>query len=184
MIRPGPAATLTRWREVLVGAAVAALGGWLLLKPGYVLPAAGLALGLLGAGLVVVGLRRLWFGAAPEGPGVVQVVEGQVAYFGPADGTGGGGFVALDEVVALALSPDGAAWVLTAADGARLTIPRGAQGAEALLDAFVRLPGLDPAALVRAPATGPTVAERRIWRRRDAVVPLTWANGRDRSGEH
>lgn len=183
MIRPGPAATLARWREVLAGAAVAGLGGWLMLKPGYVLPAAGLALGLLGAGLAVVGLRRQWFGAAPEGPGVVQVVEGQVAYFGPADGTGGGGFVALDEVVALALSADGAAWVLTAVDGTRLAIPRGAQGAEALLDAFVRLPGLDPAALVRAPAGRRSGRERRLWRRADAVAPLTWANGRDTSGE-
>lgn len=184
MIRPGAAATLRRWREVLAGAAVAALGGWLILEPGYVLPAAGLALGALGAGLAVVGLRRLWFGAAPAGPGVVQVVEGQIAYFGPADGTGAGGFAALDEVVALALSPDGTAWVLTAADGARLTIPRGAQGAEALLDAFVRLPGLDPAALVRAPGRGAAGAERRIWRRRDAVAPLTRANGRDTSGGH
>lgn len=180
MIRPGAAATLSRWREVLAGAAVAALGGWLLFKPGYVLPAAGVALAALGAGLAVVGLRRIRLGAATAGPGVVQVVEGQVAYFGPV----GGGFVALDEVVALALSADGAAWVLTGADGARLAVPRGAEGAEALADALVRLPGLDPAALVRAAAAGPAPSERRLWRRAEAVAPLTWANGRDRSGGH
>jgi hypothetical protein len=184
MIRPGAAAVLARWHEVLTGVAVAGLGGWLMLKPGYVLPAAGLGLALVGAGLAVVGLRRMRLRSADAGPGVVQVVEGQVAYFGPADGAGGGGFVALDEVVALGLSADGARWLLTAVDGTRLDIPRGARGAEALLDALVRLPGLDPAALVRATAAGRAPADRRLWRRADAVAPLTWADGRDTSGGH
>lgn len=183
MIRPEAAATLARWREVLAGAGLAAAGLWLLAQPGYVLPGLGLVLAGLGAGLAVVGLRRLWFRAAGEGPGVVQVVEGQVAYFGPA-GAGEGGFVALDDLVALTLTADGSHWRLTSAEGSVLVIPRAARGAEVLLDAFVRLPGLDAAALVRAAAAGPAAADRRLWTRPRAVAPLTWAGGRDRSGQH
>jgi hypothetical protein len=178
MIRPGAAATLGRWREVLAGAALALGGLWLLPGPGWVLPGLGLALAALGAGLVVVGLRRVRLGRAAEGPGVVQVVEGQVAYFGP----DGGGFVALDDLVALAA--DGPDWVLTGADGTRLRVPRGARGVEALTDALLRLPGLDPARLVAAAAPG--AAGSRVWHRgaRGAprALPLTRPDGRDRSG--
>lgn len=165
LIRPGAAAFLMRWREVLAGAAVAALGLWLLPSPGYVLPVAGLGLVALGAGVAVVGLRRARFRAGGHAPGVVQVVEGQVGYFGPADGAARGGFVALDDLVALTLTADGAHWRLTASDGTILVIPRAATGAEGLIDVFVRLPGINPAALVRAAQAGPGPIDRRVWTR-------------------
>jgi hypothetical protein len=174
MIRPEAAATLRRWRDVILGVALGALGLWMVAQPGFVLPALGAVLVALGLGLAVVGMRRIRL-AGVQGPGVVQVVEGQVAYFGPT----GGGFVALDDLTLLA--SDREDWVLTGADGSVLRVPRGAQGVEALTDALVRLPGLDPAALLRrggAAAAGP----QRIWRRPGAVAPLTWADQRDRSG--
>jgi hypothetical protein len=175
MIRPGAAAVLARWRDVLIGAALGALGLWLLPTPGYVVPALGAGLTALGAGLMLVALRRLRLSAASQGPGVVQVIEGQLAYFGPE----GGGFLSLDDLAALAVEGD--AWVLTGTDGTRVRVPRGAQGVEALTDALVRLPGLDPGALVRAASVGPDLA---LWRRGAAGgVPLTWAGGRDRSGD-
>jgi hypothetical protein len=175
MIRPEAAATLNRLREVLAGALMVGIGGWLLLKPGYVLPLVGMGLAALGAGLAIVGLRRLWFRADGHGPGVVQVIEGQVGYFGPADGTARGGFVALDDLIALSLTADGAHWRLTSSDGVVLVIPRAARGAEDLLDAFVRLPGVDPAALVRAASAGPAAGDRRLWQRGPRLVALPGA---------
>jgi len=174
MIRPEAAATLNRFREVLAGGLLVGMGGWLLFKPGYVLPLVGAALAALGAGMAVVGLRRMWFRADGQGPGVVQVIEGQVGYFGPADalGQGGGGFVALDDLVSLSLTADGAHWRLASVEGTVLVIPRAAAGAEHLLDAFVRLPGLDPAALVRAASAGPGAGDRRLWHRGPRLMQL------------
>jgi hypothetical protein len=172
MIRPEAAATLNRLREALAGALLVGIGGWLVLKPGYVLPLVGAGLAALGAGLAVVGLRRMWFRADGQGPGVVQVIEGQVAYFGPVDASAQGGFVALDDLMSLALTADGAHWRLTSVEGTVLVIPRAARGAENLLDAFVRLPGLDPAALVRAASAGPGPADRRLWHRGPRLVQL------------
>jgi hypothetical protein len=168
IIRPEAAATLNRLREVLAGVLLIGIGLWLLFKPGYVLPAVGFGLTLLGFGLAVVGLRRLWFRSAGDGPGVVQVIEGQIGYFGP----DGGGFMALDDLAALALSADGTQWRLTSAEGAVLLIPRAAKGAEDLLDAFVRLPGLDPSAVVRAASAGPAAHDRRLWQRAPRPVAL------------
>lgn len=168
MIRPEAAATLRRFRDVLAGLALAGGGLWFLSRPGYLLPALGLALLLAGAGLAVIGLRQIRFRGDGEGPGVVRVVEGQIGYFGPQ----GGGFLALDELGELALTADGAHWRLTSTEGERLTIPRAAKGAEELLDAFVRLPGLDAATLVRAATSGPAPAPRPLWRRAAAPISL------------
>jgi hypothetical protein len=169
MIRPEAAATLNRLREVLAGILLVGIGLWLLAKPGYVLPAIGVGLAMLGVGLALVGLRRLWFRADGDGPGVVQVIEGQIGYFGP----DGGGFLALDDLATLALTADGTRWRLTSAEGEVLLIPRAAKGAEDLLDAFVRLPGLDPAAVVRAVSAGPAAQDRRLWQRGPRPVALT-----------
>lgn len=185
MIRPAAAAALSRWREVILGVTIVLWGLWLLPSPGYVLPAAGLGLAALGAGLAVVGLRRLRFRADGIAPGVVQVIEGQVAYFGPAGGAVQGGFLALDDLVALTLSADGAHWRLTASDGTILVIPRAARGAEDLIDAFVRLPELDAARLVQAARdanASAAAAERRIWTRGPRRVALTAPQARDSSG--
>lgn len=169
LIRPEAAAALIRLRDVLAGLGLAAAGGWLLFKPGYVLPALGLGLAATGCALALVGLRRLRFRAEGQAPGVVQVIEGQVGYFGPE----GGGFVALDDLIALSLTADGDHWRLTSVEGAVLIIPRAAEGAEHLLDSFVRLPGLEPAALVRAASAGPAATDRRIWRRKVAPLSLS-----------
>lgn len=172
MIRPEAAATLNRLREVLAGTLLVGTGVWVALKPGYVLPLVGTALAALGVGLAVVGLRRLWFRAEGHGPGVVQVIEGQVGYFGPASVGAQGGFVALDDLVSLSLTADGAHWRLITSDGEMLVIPRAAAGAEMLLDAFVRLPSLDAATLVRAASAGPGHGDRRLWQRGPRLIEL------------
>ena len=72
--------------------------------------------------------------------------EARIAYFGPRDG----GFVDLPaitrvEIVSRPHVPPASphAWVITAEDGTRLTIPLGAEGADGLFDALSPLPGID-----------------------------------------
>jgi hypothetical protein len=93
-----------------------------------------------------------------DAPGMVEVDEGQVGYFGPGDG----GFVGLPELVELRLITvrGGRFWRLKQADGQALLIPVDAAGAERLFDAFASLPGMDTQALVTAlaplPVNGPS----------------------------
>lgn len=139
-IRPEAQAQLWRIRELLAAAVVALLGIYWVLGPkgllgwiGWLLIAAGLA-------LAVVGLRRLRFGQTGRGPGVVQVDEGQIAYFGPLTG----GAVALSELTRLSLDRAArpAHWVLEQPGSEPLHIPVNAAGADVLFDAFAALPGL------------------------------------------
>lgn len=118
------------------------------------------------AGWCLAALARRWMGrgSGANGPGVVEIAERRVAYFGPETG----GVVALDALVAVAAWPDGrgrvAVWELIPAEGAPLAVPAGARGAEALPDALAALPGFDtlsvPRRLARA-GRGRTV----LWRR-------------------
>ena len=132
--RPEAKATLWRWREVLVGVGLAVLALWLLAQSrgvlGYIAPVL-----LVGAGaLIMVGLQRGRFRGASGGLGTVQVIEGEVIYFGPLTG----GSVALREMQRLTL--DGgqtpAHWRLDQPDHPPLLIPVDADGADALFDAF------------------------------------------------
>lgn len=168
MIRPEALQRLRDWRETGIGLALLALGLWLMTKPGFILPGLGAALALAGLALGVVGIRRARFIVHGEGPGVVQVVEGQISYFGPR----AGGFMALDEIARLWLSADGTEWLIRATDGRHLSIPRSARGAEDLFDAFATLEGLDMAQLLRQITAGPGLTDRLIWRR-DVRMLLT-----------
>lgn len=138
--RPEATAALWRWREVLIGVALAVLALWWLAGPrgllGFVAPAL-----LVGAGaLIMIGLQRGRFRGAGGGLGTVQVDEGQVTYFGPLSG----GTIAMREMSRLML--DGAQrpahWKLEQPDHPPLMIPVDAHGADALFDAFAALPGL------------------------------------------
>ena len=85
-LRPEARATLWRWREVLVGSLIAALGLWWAVNSfGPVRWIA--ALVILGGLLSVVGaVQRLRFNTGGGGAGVVQVDERRLAYFGPLTG--------------------------------------------------------------------------------------------------
>jgi hypothetical protein len=138
--RPEARQTLWRWREVLVALGVLALGLLWVLGSYGLLHLLGYAVLALGAVLLVVGLQRVRFQGGSGGPGVVQVDEGQVAYFGPLTG----GSVALREMTALILDPTAkpAHWVLIQPGQADLQVPLNAEGAAALFDAFASLPGI------------------------------------------
>lgn len=147
MIRPGAMAALRRWREALIGAAVAGFGLWVgLVSYGYVTWIGG-ALVLLGLALVVTGIQRGRFRTGAGGVGVVRVTEGQIGYFGPFTG----GAVALSEIRRLALDvgPGTApAWRLSQHGQPDLLIPLDAEGADALFDIFAALPGIRTTRLV------------------------------------
>ncbi|MBC7164111.1 MAG: hypothetical protein H5U15_03825 [Roseovarius sp.] len=138
LVRPGAADTLRRWREVLVALGLAALGLWWALSGFGLLRWVGWALVLAAAALALAGVQRARFRRGAGGPGVVVVDEGLIAYLGPH----GGGAVALSEITALALAPEGPHWVLSQPGRPDLHVPLDAEGAETLFDVFAALPGL------------------------------------------
>ena len=162
-LRPEAMATLRRWREVLVAAAIAALGLWIAAMGGPFLLVVGGGFMALGLGLGIIGLRRMRFSRGVSDPGVVQVVEGQITYFGPTEG-GFAGLSLIDEI-ALLTRNDRRVWRLSQSSGDTLYIPTAAEGAEVLFDAFAGLPGLDSTALLAA-IEGPPDMPRIVWRRR------------------
>ena len=147
-LRPEAAVALQRWREVIAAVIFAAAGGWIFALGGYFFAALGALVMATGAGLGWTALRRMRFACAPTGPGVVEIDEGQVGWFGP----GVGGFVSLTELSDLGLVTVAnlRCWRLKQEDGQLLLIPVAATGADRLFDAFAALPGMDPARLITA----------------------------------
>ena len=162
-LRPEAVAALRRWREPAAAAAVAAAGLWVVSFGGPFFAVLGGAAVAVGAGLGLIALRRMRFSRAVGAPGLVEVVEGQIGYFGPVHG----GYAALAELTEIVLMSHRGqrAWRLRQADGAVLFIPVAAAGAEALFDAFAGLPGLETHALLAALDAPPETA-RIVWRRR------------------
>ncbi|MEL7093287.1 MAG: hypothetical protein AAFN94_16270 [Pseudomonadota bacterium] len=139
-VRPEARAALWRWREILIGVALAVLALWWLAQSTGLLRYIAPALLVAAGALIMVGFQRGRFRGPGGGVGAVQVVEGQIAYFGPLTG----GAIALSEINRLAL--DGRArpahWRLEQPGKPPLHIPINAEGAEALFDVFASLPGL------------------------------------------
>jgi hypothetical protein len=171
-IRPELLDTLHRWREVIAGGAVAALGLWTATRGGYLLTPLGLALAVLGAGWALTAVRRLRFQQDGEAPGIVRVTEAQIAYYGPRVG----GFVGLPELseIRLLTLRGRRIWKLKQGDGQLLHIPVESDGAETLFDAFATLPGIDMAAVVAALGTDAPPSDTRVIALNE-VDRLVWA---------
>ena len=139
-VRPEARLAMMRWREALVAGGILALGVYWAFATAGLLQWLGYAVSLLGAALLVAATQRARFRADQGGPGVVQVDEGQVAYFGPLTG----GIVALGEMTELILDPAAkpAHWILRQPGQPDLQVPLTATGADALFDAFASLPGI------------------------------------------
>jgi hypothetical protein len=147
--RPEAMALVMRWREALIAVGVGALGLWIAVRPGPIVSGFGYALVAFGAILLFLALRRIRFArkGAGEGPGVVTLDEGRIAYLGPYYG----GTLAVQDLTRLALrrgDDGGVFWVLAYPDGV-LVIPANAVGADVLFDAFTTLPGLNMEFLLR-----------------------------------
>lgn len=166
-VRPEARAALWRWREVLVGAGMGALGLWWILGPGGLLGWIGAVLAVTGLALAVIGMQRNRFRTPGQGPGVVQVDEGRIAYFGPLEG----GVVALSELDLLALDPTARppCWLLQQPGSEQLRIPVNAEGADRLFDTFATLPGIRTSRLLAELESGGTIPVV-IWQR-DAARP-------------
>ncbi len=148
MIRPAAQKVLKRWRDALLGGAVLALGlYWAFLTGGGLLHWIGYAVALGGAAFLVAGIQRARFRQGEGGPGVVEINERRVGYFGPLTG----GIVDLDDLDALSLDRGEKPphWVLVQKGQPPLHIPLTATGSEALFDAFATLPGIRTEQMLR-----------------------------------
>ncbi len=165
LIRPEVTQHLNRWRETLAGTAAALFGAYWMITELGARQIIGTALAIGGALLLIAGIQRARFRKGSDGAGVVQVIEGQVTYFGPMDG----GVIATEDLVRVELVPNGAkepAWRITHRTGEPLLIPVDARGAEALFDVFAGLPGLDTETMLqemnRTPAFPVTIWQRDL----------------------
>ncbi len=169
LVRPEAAAALSRWRDVLIGGAVLALGLYWLVFSGGLLRGIGVVVAPIGAVIAAAGVQRARFAQGGDAPGIVQVVEGRITYFGPLTG----GVVDLDALSALTLDPTARPphWLLSQSGQPDIAIPLGAQGADQLFDAFASLPGIRTEHMLRQMQGGadhPVV----IWRKGPARPAL------------
>lgn len=139
-VRPEARAALWRVRELLIALGMGCLGLFWGTQSGGLLGWLGWAILALGVVFAVMGAQRLRFRLGIGGPGVVQIDEGQISYFGPLSG----GAIALSELSRIVLDPTSKPrhWVLSMPGQPDLHIPVTAEGADALFDAFSALPGL------------------------------------------
>ena len=172
-MRPEAAAALTRWRGILISIGVLALGTLIALRSYDLTFWLGVAIALAGAISLVAAAQRLRFAAGTGGPGVVQIDEGAIGYFGPL----GGGVVARSEMTALALDRTGkpAHWALSQPDQPDVMIPLTAAGADALFDVFAALPGMKTERMLaemRRTGPHPTGTGRaQLWQRPGTAQP-------------
>lgn len=172
MIRPELKAKLWLWREPLLGGILALCGLlWLFTEAGLMFWI-GLAVALVGGFVVYSGIQRLRFQVGAGGPGVVQVTERQVTYFGPETG----GAISIDALAEVTLAPEEGfnAWILTERTGLSLEIPTHATGADALFDVFSTLDGIRTEHML-AQLRNPPKTRTVIWTAaaRPAVPPPT-----------
>ncbi|MCC5960242.1 MAG: hypothetical protein JJU08_12975 [Rhodobacteraceae bacterium] len=160
LIRPELLTQFQRWSEVVTGLVIAALGLWaaFVARDSFFQLVAALIAGT-GLTLAVIGWRRMRFHRATDGPGIVQVLEAQISYFGPETG----GFISARDLVELHLTQHGTCWHLIAQDGTRLDIPVGAEGADTLFDVFASLPDIHMQSVLDALDAPEHVLARPLW---------------------
>ena len=147
-VRPEARAAVWRVRELLVAGALGGLGLYWALTAFGVLSWLGWFIFAVSAVLFFSFLQRVWFGGHEDGPGYVEVIEGQITYYAAHTG----GAVAVRELTQLMYETDGEepAWVLRQPQLPDLYIPASARGASELFDAFAALPGLSAERLLQA----------------------------------
>jgi hypothetical protein len=149
MIRRELRAWLTRWQEAVWAGVGIALGLWLAVQGGILLPPLGGLIALICAAWAIAAIRKTRLSRRADGPGIVELVEGRLRYLSPF--YGGEVEVAEMKTIRIRTAPDHRQyWQIYTADPAGLTIPREAKGAASLADAFAALPGFDLGVAVRA----------------------------------
>ncbi len=145
--RPEAKALIWRFRDVWGALLVLGLGiYWAATGYGFVVWL-GFSIAGLGVVLLVAGIQRGRFRQGNDGPGVVQITERRLAYFGPLSG----GVMDINDLSRLSFDPTGHPapyWILTGPEARDIAIPTTAAGAEALFDAFSSLPGIKTEAIL------------------------------------
>lgn len=169
MIRPEAAAFLNRWAEAVCAGAVVLVGIWLFSLGGWLMQGIGALIAVGSGAFAWAAVQRARLAPKGHGPGIVEIDEGQIAWYGP----GIGGFVSVTELADIGLlTVHGLrVWRLRQGDGQLLLVPIDAEGAAGIFDALTPLPGLDLGVLLSA-LQGDT--DRPIlWRRdREKILPL------------
>ena len=166
MIRSGLRDWTARRSEALVAGAILLAGLWLALRGGWFFALCGGLVLLVGVSLLIGAIRRLPFRRQIAAPGVVEVDEGAIRYYGAAVP---GGEIALRDLVEIRLLrlKGHGYWRLRSTTGEALLVPVDAAGADALADAFTALPGLDMGTVSAALAhvADQPDAVRTVWRK-------------------
>ena len=166
-LRPEVRAFLTRWREVLLACVVLFLGLWWAQTGTGITRWLGYIFALIGLSWGIAAVQRARFAQGTDGPGVVQIRERRLAYFGPLDG----GIMDVADLSRLEIDPTSypdPSWVLTGIEGQVLAIPINAKGAEDLFDVFAGLPDIKTGAMLGVLSHTPD-ARVTVWSR---VRPL------------
>lgn len=139
-IRPEVWNGIWRWREALFGIFMACCGMFWAVSQQGILAAVGTSLAIVGALIIFAGIQRTRFRVGAGGPGVVQVHERLVTYYGPFDG----GSISIDALESVKLDPTSkpAAWVLQEVGGQPISVPTNAENADLLFDVFATLDGI------------------------------------------
>ena len=164
MIRPEVRASFWRWRELIIGLLVVALGAYWYFTSFGLLKLVGVVTMLFGAMAIFVGQQRGRFRVTGSAPGIVNLVEGQISYFGPKEG----GAIAIADItgVSLVKHEDMQSWRLDQNGHPSLIIPITAQGGELLFDAFAELKDLNLENMVHQ-ISQENEHSTVIWRRND-----------------
>ncbi len=141
LVRPEVKEAILRCREALIGVFVSILGMYWAIGGTGIMTMIGTSLAIAGAVLFFAGIQRARFRTGAGGAGVVHVMEGQVAYYGPHEG----GAMAVADLTKVELDPTAkptSQWVLHDPHSPPLRIPTNAEGAESLFDVFAKLDGI------------------------------------------
>ncbi|KAB7613970.1 hypothetical protein F9L33_11485 [Amylibacter sp. SFDW26] len=166
-IRPNVRAHFAKWSEAYLVALIIIMGIRVLIR-GFVIQsiiyeAIGGVTIILGLVLLRGTIQRIQFKRSQKAPGMVDVTEREISYFGPMHGK----TVSLESLFKIELRESEAyasVWVLHNSEGDPMIVPTSAKGSDRLFDAFTSLSGVKMDVLVKAVNTVP-VHSHVIWER-------------------
>lgn len=161
MIRPELMRHLRRWSEALCALLAALVSLWFLTLGGWFFGLIGIGGGFVSLAWLLAALRRLPFRREVGGPGMVEIDEGAIRYYGARLLGGEIALRDLSEIRLLSLHGQ-PHWRLKSTDAQALLIPLDAAGAAALADAFAALPGIRMGE-ISAALNHPGATIRTLW---------------------
>ena len=140
-VRPEAAETWNRWKQVILGLAIAGFGLSVVISWFGIAKLGGVAIIAMGGLVAIDGWRRARFPAGSGGAGVVYVTEREIRYMSGS----GGGSVSLEDLTRIEIHRNlrgRVTWVFYQ-DDHMLEFPGDAEGTAKLFDAFSALNGVN-----------------------------------------